>query len=575
MALLLTSGYVLLATSWFGTNPPGGAPDETAHYIRAAGLSQGQWVGGPVLDWEGLTVASSGLSKIWLQETSRDVYLPAHLNPPAWHECYVFRTWKSATCVAGERTPGAGLRLTYVGAYQPYAYVLPALLMKLAANPSQALGMARLGVMGLTVPLLSLALLVACQGRREAWGLIGIMTAATPMVLFLTAAMTSSGVEIAAALSFFSGLIRVAHAAARPSALQWCAVSAGGFVLAIARPTSWAWLLVGVAAFLLMAPTVSRVSVMRDRRLIAVVATLMAGLVLGTSWSLMMNQHFVTSPRDILANLGGALASVPDMVVQEVGVFGWTDTPPWAGVTAAWLATVAAMGIGALALGSWGQRMVLLGLIATNYVAMVGLSAIFLAFFGPAVGRYTLPLAVSVPLYAGEILYQKRFALFSFIYRAGPLMIILTVAACQLLAWWWTARRYAVGTTGRWLFPAQPGGWQPNWGWLPWIAMATAGAACIALTALSTRRQRPATRDPRGEQLSEVTWSLSERARCSRPVESESAGHPQSTETRYQLRSPAWLARLVHRRRARPAERHPTTWRLPQLRSGVRERRVE
>jgi hypothetical protein len=87
--------------SWFGADPPGGASDEAAHYIRAAGISQGEWVGAPVLDWEGLTVESSPLSMSWLQVTSRDVDLTANLNPPAWHKCYVFRTWQSATCVAG------------------------------------------------------------------------------------------------------------------------------------------------------------------------------------------------------------------------------------------------------------------------------------------------------------------------------------------------------------------------------------------------------------------------------------------------------------------------------------------
>jgi hypothetical protein len=488
---LLLTGYILLAASWFGANPPGGASDETAHYIRAAGITRGQLVGGPVVDWEGLTVGQSRLSRSWLQELSRDVYLPASLNPPAWHECYVFRTWKSATCVADEPAPGAGSRLTYVGVYQPYSYLLPALFMRPATNPSQALGLARLGMMCLTMPLLCLALLVACQGRRDAWALIGVMTAATPMALSLTAAMTPSGVEIAAALSFFTGLIRMAYGAGRSCSLQWCAVCAGGFVLSIVRPASWIWLAVGIVAFLLMAPAVSRVGVIRDRRLTAALAVLMTGLTLGTSWSLLMDQHFVASPIETVGNVGRALTSVADMVVQEVGVFGWTDSPPWAGLTAAWLAAVVALGTGALVLGSWRQRTVLLALLAANYMAMIGLSAIFLTFFGPAVGRYTLPLGVSVPLYAGEILYQRRFALFPLIYRHGPAVISLTVAACQLLAWWWTARRYAVGTAGRWLFPAQPGAWQPVWGWAPWVAIVIVGAWCTALAALLSRRQLP------------------------------------------------------------------------------------
>jgi hypothetical protein len=493
---LLVAGYIILAASWFGANPPGGAPDETPHYLRAAGISQGSLIGKPVIgnpsEWpRARDVPRLGLT--WLREVSRNVDLPVRLNPPAWHECYVFHPERSAACVISERAPTDGTRWTYVGVYQPYPYLASAALMRIASNPTDALVLSRLGIAALALPLLCLAMVVLWQGRRDGWAMMGILLATTPMVVFLAVMMTPSGVEIAAAVCFFAGLSRLAHARSRPTNLLWLAIGAGGFVLAVARPLSWIWVAIGLASFLVMIPGgISWRRVPHDRRALLGFAVLVAGLFLSVSWGVVVHQRFVASPGDVLLTLGAATGTVGDMGVQEIAVFGWTDTRTSPIVVAAWLLMVAGLVLGALVLGSRRQRLGLLGLIATNYAMMVALSAVFLTFFGPAQGRYTLPLAVGIPLYAGEILYERRAAVPPFVRRALPVLIACIVGVCQAVAWWSNARRYAVGTAGRFMFPLDPGAWQPPWGWWPWLAMAVIGVACpIGALLLASRAVDP------------------------------------------------------------------------------------
>jgi hypothetical protein len=105
--------------------------------------------------------------------------------------------------------------------------------------------------------------------------------------------------------------------------------------------------------------------------------------------------------------------------------------------------------------------------------------------------RYLLPAFVLVPLLAGELLTRHADGL----PRRGRLALFaglpVVLGAVQALAWWWNARRMAVGTDEGLLFPGSAE-WSPPGGWWPWIVLALLGSAALAITGLPELRRLPA-----------------------------------------------------------------------------------
>jgi hypothetical protein len=64
------------------------------------------------------------------------------------------------------------------------------------------------------------------------------------------------------------------------------------------------------------------------------------------------------------------------------------------------------------------------------------------------------------------------------------------VGAVHLLAFYWAARRAAVGTDGPILFFTDAG-WTPPLGWIPWLLAATAGSAMLVAAMRAGARTAP------------------------------------------------------------------------------------
>jgi hypothetical protein len=97
-------------------------------------------------------------------------------------------------------------------------------------------------------------------------------------------------------------------------------------------------------------------------------------------------------------------------------------------------------------------------------------------------GRYLLPLGVLVALLAGETLVRNQARLAAFPVPAFVLLLAVGAAAVHLLAWYWNARRFAVGIDGPlWFVPHAE--WAPAAGWWPWLLAALAGSALLVAAA--------------------------------------------------------------------------------------------
>jgi hypothetical protein len=104
-------------------------------------------------------------------------------------------------------------------------------------------------------------------------------------------------------------------------------------------------------------------------------------------------------------------------------------------------------------------------------------------------GRHVLPILVTLPLLAGELVREGRARLSPRALRALAVGVPVVAAFVQLGAWFRNAQRSAFGLDQpllAWRVPE----WEPPLGWSPWFLVAAAGAVLIGLAA--TREREPA-----------------------------------------------------------------------------------
>src|SRR5205807_2020893 len=87
--------------AWVGANPPGSAPDEPAHYVKAIAVAHGQFTGVPVHDLHG----SPPIRRPFLAHVLQTFRLPPRFSAdPRWG-CNAF-TPGSAACLKTPLTAG-------------------------------------------------------------------------------------------------------------------------------------------------------------------------------------------------------------------------------------------------------------------------------------------------------------------------------------------------------------------------------------------------------------------------------------------------------------------------------------
>ena len=150
---------------------------------------------------------------------------------------------------------------------------------------------------------------------------------------------------------------------------------------------------------------------------------------------------------------------------ESVGVFGWLDTTPPRVVHVGWATMVCAMIAAAGVLGRRFDRLVL-AIIGAGTVAMA-MMASFIAYDIQTIaqGRWILPVALTLPLVAGEITARRWPGdAWRLPPRVSIVVVAVTVGGLHGASLWTNARRYTVGIHGPILFMgesnwASPGGW--------------------------------------------------------------------------------------------------------------------
>jgi hypothetical protein len=494
-AVLLLAGYAVLVAAWIFSNPGYAAPDEWAHFVRAASIGQGQLIGAPpvgdVLGESSANEPGHRERERWARQNTRVVSVPAGRTPP-WHGCSLDPA-VPAICLNEEhpRSPAAKWA-TPTGTYQPLPYLLPALVSRVDADPNRLAHAMRAARALLALALLATALLVLWVPGARGLPALGVLVATTPMVLFLVSTLNPSGLEIAAAIAFFACLLRLARGERAPPAV-WLALAAAGVALALSRGQAPFWIALHVALFIALVGARPAAVLVRSAHPLSSVALAVVGLgvLLNRLWEGLYGPDLALDPTPLGTALQAGRLELPGVLRQQIGTFNHLEVDLGFYGVGLWFALVVALVSIALLLGTRREQVVLSAAVVAAVAVPFLLVATIMRHTGYGLqGRYVMALSVAVPLLAGEIVYRRRASL------PTPRIVLpfaIAAALCQTLALYVNGRRFAVGSTGPELFWGDAV-WDPPGGWAPWGVVTLTGAAALVLAASFEARRPPARR---------------------------------------------------------------------------------
>jgi hypothetical protein len=478
---LLILGWALLLAAWVVGNPPFAAPDESDHYIRAVGISEGHVIGKPD---PGARIGVTPTQVAWTAQEARLVAIPRGLDPQPF-SCELGPGQRSAACLrTADPHPPAATRVTAVGNYQPLPYLLPALLLRGGSSPPAALRLGRLGEALIALLLLAVAAVALYDAASPVLSVTGLLLAVTPMVVFCAAILSGSALEVAGALAFFACLLRVMRPGPMPTG-WWVATGASGAVLALGRSTSPVWLVLLLAIAATWAGPrafASRCTQGWPARLAA--GAVVLAVVVNRVWDGIYGTHVSLDTSRLHAGLVGGVHEWWRALPELVGKFGYLEVKLPLVIPIAWFALVGAILVAAMAAASLRERLTL----AVAVIGGLTLPVVFFALIirrtgGGLQGRHVLAMLIAVPLLAGEALYRNRARLPVGLLARLTIGVPLAVAAMQVCAWYVNAKRYAVGGSGPIWF-LDSAAWSPPLGWWLLLAVAVLAGGCLAALAV-------------------------------------------------------------------------------------------
>ncbi|MEU6311836.1 DUF2142 domain-containing protein [Streptomyces sp. NPDC047014] len=485
--------FFALAGSWSAASPLAGSPDEHAHFIRAAAVARGQ-IGGPEV------MVPHTVAGIEGRFAEAGVQLPEwYRNLPLLHECYSWEQSEPASCApslgGSEKIAQA---TTAAGRYHPGYYLVTGWPSLLVDGP-EGLYLMRFASALFCAALLASAVVTAAEWRRRSLAMLGVLTAATPMALYMAGMVNPSGGEIAAGILVWTALLSVVLSPdPRLQNRRLARLGVGGLVLINIRPLGLIWFGGAVFFCLLLGHRRGILRQVLRRKALWMWTGLLAAATGGQL--LWAAAHPDNSVIDIPDNLTpGAAARLTfgntDIYVKQMlGYFGWLDTPApaftwlvWSGVLATLIALALVHGrrFDVPAIGAM--------LVAIVIVPVVGQASQAERIGMVWQGRYLLPFAVGLPLMA-VLICATRSPATGFPWRRLAGFAVGGLALAHAAAFYWTLRRFAVGTDGPWL--AVHAHWAPPGGWVLWTGVYTMAALALVVFALLPDRE-PAPAHPR------------------------------------------------------------------------------
>ncbi len=459
MVLCLVGGV------WALASPLMSVPDEPAHAIKAAAMWRGE-LRGYVIDLppgNPAGVPSQVVDKV------PEEYAQLHDEPT----CYKGKPSQPASCTPVIDDDEAVVQIgSPAGTYPPLFYAAVGWTSRLF-SPYRALYAMRLCSVLMCAAILASALASARSLGRTRLAVGGVVLAVTPMTLFLAGSINPNGLEIAAAIATLVVFLDLLTRRGPPSTrlLVRAVVVASCFVAA--RPLSPLYFLLAVGFVVVAALTRARLlELFADTQARVAGAALAVVALLSALLMVLAPPPLAGLPRPDLT-LRNALPASFDLVEfrarQMIGLFGWLDTvlPDW--LTHGWLWAVGIVVLVALVVDTTvRRRLTLLGAVAAAVLVPVAIESVQAHEIGLYwQGRYTLPLAVAVPVLAGWMIADAPVVASDVgrrVGRVGIVVVSLGVGFVQLFAWATALSRYVVGApTGAFSF-LHGTGWRPPLG---------------------------------------------------------------------------------------------------------------
>ena len=469
--------------AWSLATPIAAAPDEPAHIVQAVAIVHGQF-DGPT------------------RRTTFGVIASVHV--PGWAAdtiapCFVWRdlvTNPKQTGIAlacrdtlSETTRSTAAEDQFANA--PPLYYLVAGIPSVFLSGVSALYAMRFtsGFLNACLVALGISLLIRYYPRRIP--LLGVLIALTPMVLFLLAVVSSSGLEISSAFAAWcGGLCLVEHPQVPRGLAVWTAVAA--VLLVLSRPTSPldAAIIAVVVAVLIgwrgLRP--------RLRSLVPLWSPVLVAMIVAGSFLVAFGSPHLTGaapahPAGLLSNMWTNLRRTGVDLRQCIGDFGWLDTPVPDWVVIVWMSCIGIVTALALTLSAPCRRA--LPVLALLILAMPEI------LYAPQMdtvnvhwqGRYWLPVVVGFPLVASTFRWPSRWLGHRPIVRRWiPVAVVLglglALLAAQVGSFLHALTRYEVGLGVR---AGSPTVWLPPGGQDPVVVAFVAGAVVtLALVVFMT-----------------------------------------------------------------------------------------
>jgi hypothetical protein len=445
--------FTLLISAWAFSNPLMAGPDEPEHMMRAASVARGELI---------------GPTEPGQPDHIRFVKIPIRLSRARFTAaCYAFRPRIPAGCeVSLNEGPHGSLRTPISnGRFPPTPYGVLG-LPSLVNDSNAGVYLMRFWGAALSGALFASALLSLREARVPWLAVTGLAFALTPMVFFVASLVNPSNLEIAGGVALWaSGVVLVAKA--RDGVVDGRLVARtaiGAGVLVLARPLGMVWLGVAAVVLLLLCTRAAVVRLLRSRAAQIGAAAVALCIAFELGW---IRYHdslgSKTPPGPSAEGLSAfevfrqTLGTTGPAYREMVGFFGWVEVPAPALTFVLWSAALGMLV--ALAIGFARRRAALVIALLVGLIVMVPAVLEFIEArrfgFGWQ-GRYTLPLAVGLPILCGFTLAQEPARRLP----RGRLTIVLAVAfvVAQFLAFWQNLRRYAVGINGSLLF-----WWDADW----------------------------------------------------------------------------------------------------------------
>jgi Predicted membrane protein (DUF2142) len=433
----------MLVTAWTLANPLFSGVDEGAHAIRAASVARGELI---------------GPTRPGVPDYIRFVEVPKpFVRAASVAGCFAGNPDGTAACAPSIDGGGDDLERERLGNGRfpptPYGVVgLPSLVWPSSVGVylMRALGAALCGA------LLASALLSLRETRTPWLAASGLAFALTPMVIYVASIVNPSNLEIAGGVALWaSGVVLIAKARAGivdGRIVVRTGVAAG--VLVLARPLGMVWLGV-TAVVLLLTCTWPALRVLLRARVAQVwggIVALCIAFELGwiTVYDSLGSKEPPGPSADGLSSiqvLERTFGAAGQYYREMIGFFGWLDTPAPAITVVLWtaaLGVLVALGIGLGRRRMAGAIAALLGLIIVVPAVLEFIEARKFGFGWQ--GRYTLPLAVGLPILSGFTLAVEP----ARILQRRRLAIVLGIAfvVAQFAAFYQNLRRYTVGANG-------------------------------------------------------------------------------------------------------------------------------